>query len=141
MHSGTLLCYIVNVTLSVIVMKLLTRNTLSKVCACVCEFVFVFVSVKIQTVGEGNVCVFVFVNVKTQTVGEVYLCFYVFVFVHFCMHATSTSQARAFSVVGPSVWNGLLWRNDCSPGFFLTHFTLASKLFLFNRARVGSAYE
>src|SRR6218665_34912 len=22
-----------------------------------------------------------------------------------------------------------LWRNDCSPGFFLTHFTLASKLF------------
>ena len=42
---------------------------------------------------------------------------------------TSTTQARAFSVVGPSVWNGFLWRNDCSPGLFLTHFTLASKLF------------
>src|SRR6218665_382649 len=42
---------------------------------------------------------------------------------------TSTTQARAFSLVGPSVWNGLLWRNDCSQGFFLTHFTLASKLF------------
>src|SRR6218665_3544705 len=42
---------------------------------------------------------------------------------------TSTTQVRAFSVVGPSVWNGFLWRNDCSPGLFLTHFTLASKLF------------
>src|SRR6218665_3372319 len=28
-----------------------------------------------------------------------------------------------------TAWNGLLWRNDCSPGFFLTHSTLASKLF------------
>src|SRR6218665_2320190 len=29
----------------------------------------------------------------------------------------------------PSIEMGFLWRNDCSPGFFLTHFTLASKLF------------
>jgi len=38
-------------------------------------------------------------------------------------------SARAFSVVGPSVWNGLPLARNCSPGFFLTHFTLASKLF------------
>jgi len=42
---------------------------------------------------------------------------------------TSTTQARAFLVVGPLVWMGFLWRNDCSPGFFLTHSTLPSKLF------------
>src|SRR6218665_3094177 len=36
---------------------------------------------------------------------------------------------------------GFRCRKDCSPGFFLTHSTLASKLFLFNRARVGSASE
>src|SRR6218665_1362037 len=41
---------------------------------------------------------------------------------------TSTTKARAFSVVGPSVWNGLSL-SHCSPGFFLTHSTLASKLF------------
>src|SRR6218665_3002211 len=29
----------------------------------------------------------------------------------------------------PFVWNELPCRKDCSPGFFLTYFTLASKLF------------
>ena len=59
---------------------------------------------------------------------------------------TSTTQARAFSVVGPnevkwphrlniSRWlaplcgMAFLWRNDCSPVFFLTHSSPASKLF------------
>src|SRR6218665_1082738 len=43
---------------------------------------------------------------------------------------TSTTLARAFSVVGPSVWNGLPLSQRLLPiGFFLTHFTLASKLF------------
>src|SRR6218665_1138822 len=42
---------------------------------------------------------------------------------------TSTTQVRAFSVVGPLCGMGFLYRKDCSPGFFLTHFTLASKLF------------
>src|SRR6218665_4038127 len=42
----------------------------------------------------------------------------------FCSYLHNTG--RAFSVVGPSVWYmGFLWRNDCSPVFFLTHFTLA----------------
>src|SRR6218665_479628 len=40
---------------------------------------------------------------------------------------TSTTQARAFSVVVPSVWNGLHLAQR--RGFFLTHFTLVSKLF------------
>ena len=31
--------------------------------------------------------------------------------------------------LAPLCGTGFLWRNDCSPGFFLTHFTLASKLF------------
>src|SRR6218665_716128 len=42
---------------------------------------------------------------------------------------TSTTQARAFSVVGPFVWNGLPLSQRLLPGFFLTHFTLASKLY------------
>src|SRR6218665_2543781 len=42
---------------------------------------------------------------------------------------TSTTQPRAFSVVGPSVWNGLPLSQRLLPGFFLIHFTLASKLF------------
>src|SRR6218665_3379509 len=42
---------------------------------------------------------------------------------------TSTTQARAFSVIGPLCGMGFLCCKDCSPGFFLTHFTLASKLF------------
>src|SRR6218665_630909 len=41
---------------------------------------------------------------------------------------TSTTQARAFSVVGPSVWNGLPLSQRLLPGFFLTHFSLASKI-------------
>src|SRR6218665_1463367 len=43
---------------------------------------------------------------------------------------TSTTRARALSVIGPSVWNGLPLSQRLPPGFFLTHFTLASKLFL-----------
>src|SRR6218665_1879253 len=31
--------------------------------------------------------------------------------------------------LAPLCGMGFLWRNDCSPGFFLKHFTLASKLF------------
>src|SRR6218665_3647679 len=31
--------------------------------------------------------------------------------------------------LAPLYGMAFLWRNDCSPGFFLTHFTLASKLF------------
>src|SRR6218665_874969 len=42
---------------------------------------------------------------------------------------TVTTQARAFSVVGPLCGMGFLCRNDCSPGFCLTHSTLVSKLF------------
>ena len=42
---------------------------------------------------------------------------------------TSTTQARPFSVVGPSVWNGLPLSHWLLPGFFLTPSTLASKLF------------
>src|SRR6218665_271023 len=42
---------------------------------------------------------------------------------------TSTTQVRAFSVVG-SVWNGLPLAQRLLPMIFLTHFTLASKLFL-----------
>src|SRR6218665_885042 len=38
---------------------------------------------------------------------------------------TSTSQAHPLSVVGPSVWMGFHWYSECSPGFFLTHSTLA----------------
>src|SRR6218665_2533682 len=34
---------------------------------------------------------------------------------------TSTIQAREFSVVGPSVWNGLPLAQRLLPGFFLTH--------------------
>src|SRR6218665_1816228 len=52
---------------------------------------------------------------------------------------TSTTQARAFSVVGPLCGMGFLW-HYCSARFFLIRSTLASKL-LFSRARVGSASE
>ena len=38
---------------------------------------------------------------------------------------TSTSQARAFSVVGPSVWNGLPVAQRLLPRFFPTHSTVA----------------
>src|SRR6218665_3268346 len=31
--------------------------------------------------------------------------------------------------LAPLCGMGFFWRNDCSPGFFLTHFTLAPKLF------------
>jgi len=31
--------------------------------------------------------------------------------------------------LAPLCGMGFLWRKDCSPGFFLTHFTLAPKLF------------
>src|SRR6218665_140963 len=42
--------------------------------------------------------------------------------------------------LSPLCGMGFHCRKDCSPGFFLTHSTLASKLFS-SRARVGSASE
>jgi len=54
---------------------------------------------------------------------------------------TSTKQIRAFSVVGPSTWNGLpselrIFNRTTSPAFF-SHLKTA----LFDRAGVGSASE
>src|SRR6218665_1906557 len=43
--------------------------------------------------------------------------------------------------LAPLCGMGFLCRKDCSPGLFLTHFILASKLVLFSRAKVGSASE
>src|SRR6218665_2507962 len=43
--------------------------------------------------------------------------------------------------LAPLCGMGFFWRNDCSPGFFLTHSSPVSKLFLFSCARVGSASE
>src|SRR6218665_2569964 len=54
---------------------------------------------------------------------------------------TSTKQIRAFSVVGPSTWNGLpselrIFNRTTSPAFFSN-----LKTALFDRAGVGSASE
>src|SRR6218665_1930542 len=52
----------------------------------------------------------------------------------------STTQARAFSVVGPSVWNGLPLAQRL-PRILSDTFYSSLKTLLFSRARVGSASE
>src|SRR6218665_1687245 len=54
---------------------------------------------------------------------------------------TSTTQARAFSVVGPSVWNGLPLSQRLPPRILSDTFYSSLKTLLFSRARVGSASE
>src|SRR6218665_2870836 len=54
---------------------------------------------------------------------------------------TSTTQARAFSVVGPSVWNGLPLSQRLLPRILSDTFYSRLKTLLFSRARVGSASE
>src|SRR6218665_4069071 len=54
---------------------------------------------------------------------------------------TSTTQARAFSVVGPSVWNGLPLSQRLLPRILSDTFYSSLKTLLFSRARVGSASE
>src|SRR6218665_3418734 len=54
---------------------------------------------------------------------------------------TSTMQRRAFSVVGPLVWNGLLLALQSLPRAFSQKFLQQLKTTLFGRAGVGSASE
>src|SRR6218665_926342 len=54
---------------------------------------------------------------------------------------TSTTQARALSVVGPSVWNGLPLSQRLLPRILSDTFYSSLKTLLFSRARVGSAAE
>src|SRR6218665_529671 len=51
---------------------------------------------------------------------------------------TSTRQARAFSVVGPSVWNGLPLALRLLPRVHSDVFYSSLKTTLFSRARVGA---
>src|SRR6218665_875560 len=62
-----------------------------------------------------------------------------FLFVPFAR--TSTSQARAFSVVGPSVWNGLPLAQRLLPRILSDTFYSSLKAVLFSRTRVGGASE
>src|SRR6218665_1669913 len=54
---------------------------------------------------------------------------------------TSTTQARAFSVVGPFLWNGLPLLQILLPRILSDTFYSSLKTLLFSRARVGSASE
>src|SRR6218665_2036722 len=54
---------------------------------------------------------------------------------------TSTTQARAFSVVGPSVWNGLPLSQRLLPRILSDTFYSSLKTLLFTHARVGNASE
>src|SRR6218665_2326958 len=54
---------------------------------------------------------------------------------------TTTTQARAFSVVGHSVWNGLPLSQRLLPRILSDTFYSSLKTLLFSRARVGSASE
>src|SRR6218665_3692590 len=54
---------------------------------------------------------------------------------------TSTMQSRAFSVVGPFVWNGLALALRSLPRVFSQKFLQQLKTTLFGRAGVGSASE
>src|SRR6218665_3041140 len=54
---------------------------------------------------------------------------------------TSTTQVRAFSVVGPSVWNGLPLSQRLLRRILSDTFYSSLKTLLFSRARVGSASE
>src|SRR6218665_2350516 len=56
-------------------------------------------------------------------------------------HRTSTTQARAFSVAGPFVWNGLPLSQRLLPRILSDTFYSSLKTLLFSRARVGSAFE
>src|SRR6218665_2538468 len=57
----------------------------------------------------------------------------------FCPY--STSQARAFSVVGPSLWNGLPLAQRMLPKVLSDTYYSSLKTVLFSRARVASASE
>jgi len=54
---------------------------------------------------------------------------------------TSTSQTRAFSVVDPSVWNGLPLAQRLLPRDLSDTFYSSLKTVLFSRAKVGSTSE
>src|SRR6218665_158648 len=54
---------------------------------------------------------------------------------------TSTTQARAFSVVGPSVWDGLPLSQRLLPRILSNTFYSSLKTLIFSHARVGSASE
>ena len=54
---------------------------------------------------------------------------------------TSTTQARAFLVVGPSVWNGLPLSQRLLPRILSDTFYSSLKILLFSRAMVESASE
>src|SRR6218665_1578094 len=54
---------------------------------------------------------------------------------------TSTAQARAFSVVGPSVWNGLPLAQRLLPRILFHTGYSSLKTLLFSRAMVGNASE
>src|SRR6218665_3156347 len=54
---------------------------------------------------------------------------------------TSTMQSRAFSVVGPLVWNGLPLALRSLPRVFSQKFLQQLKTILFGRAGVGSASQ
>src|SRR6218665_2372836 len=59
----------------------------------------------------------------------------------FFLLVQTTTQARAFSVVGPSVWNGLRLSQRLLPRILSYRFYSSLKTVLFSRARVGSASE
>ena len=52
---------------------------------------------------------------------------------------TATRQERAFSIVGPSVWNGLPSKLCSLPQDLSSSFYKLLKTLLFGRARAGSA--
>src|SRR6218665_1431486 len=54
---------------------------------------------------------------------------------------TSTTQARAFLLVGPSVWNGLPLSQRLLPRILSDTFYSSLKTLLFSRARIGSDSE
>src|SRR6218665_393151 len=54
---------------------------------------------------------------------------------------TSTTQAHAFLVVGPTVWNGLPLSQRLLPRILSDTLYSSLKTLLFSRARVGSASE
>src|SRR6218665_2816005 len=62
-------------------------------------------------------------------------------FVPLARTCTSTTQARAFSVVGPSVWNWLHLSQRFFPRILCDTFYSSLKTLLFSHARVGSASE
>src|SRR6218665_2444692 len=61
--------------------------------------------------------------------------------VPFARTCTSAKQSRAFSVVGPSIWNGLPSQLRTLPRALSPAFFSQLKTALFSRAGVGSASE